>query len=68
MQDKHSTVQCPSCGRTVPAGDKCPHCGARLPVKLGSMTDDQIKRIRRPITILCWVVIAGILIYRFFLR
>ncbi len=60
-------VECPSCHTKAPAGtDLCPNCGKRMPIKWGFLSDAQIKRIRRPVSIVVWAIIAIVILYRFF--
>lgn len=67
MNDGKPTFACPSCGERIPEGTEvCPKCGKKIRPRLGSLTDEQIKRIRRPISIVLWIVVAIVVYFRFF--
>ena len=60
-----------SCGlcltptETEGCGGKCPVCGKKIRPRLGELTDAQIKRIRRPITIVLCIVVAIVLYFKY---
>lgn len=61
-------VCCPKCNATAPAGtDVCPECGARMPAKLGYMSPEQQKRIRKPLSYIAWGVLIVVIIVKYFL-
>lgn len=61
-------VFCPKCNTAAPAGtDVCPKCGARMPVKVGYMSDSQMARIRKPLNFVCWGLLIVIIIVKYFL-
>ncbi len=67
MNDGRPTMTCPSCQERIPEGSEiCPKCGKKIRPRLGSLTDEQIKRIRRPISIVLWIVVAIVIYFRFF--
>ncbi len=67
MNEERQTIQCPSCKERVPAGTEiCPKCGKKIRPQLGSLTDEQIKRIKRPISIVLWIVVVIVLYLKFF--
>lgn len=60
------TRECKRCGAKVAIdASKCPECGKRLFPKFGELTDEQLKRIKRPISIVVWAIVAIIIIFRF---
>ncbi len=66
MNDGRPTMVCPSCSARIPEGsDVCPNCGKKIRPRLGSLTDEQIKRIKRPISIVLWIVVAIVIYFRF---
>ena len=68
MNDGKPTMICPSCKGRIPEGSEvCPECGKKIRPRLGSLTDEQIKRIKRPLTIILWIVVA-IVIYIQYIR
>ena len=61
-------VNCPKCNTAAPAGtDVCPKCGARMPVKVGYMSETQMARIRKPLSYVCWAALIIIIIVKYFL-
>ena len=67
MNDGRPTRACPACGERIPEGTEiCPKCGKKIRPRLGSLTDEQIKRIRRPISIVLWIVVAIVAYFKFF--
>ena len=69
MDRRTPMVTCPNCKTMTPAGtDLCPKCKTQMPMKLGYLSDDQIKRVKKPLSITAWVVLAIIVIVRFLFR
>lgn len=57
---------CKGCGAKVPLGvDKCPECGKKLPPKIGALTDEQIKKIKLPLSIILWVAVAVVFYFKY---
>ena len=57
---------CPHCDARIPAEcEVCPVCGKKIRSRLGELTDAQIKRIRRPITIVLCIVVAIVLYFKY---
>ena len=68
MDSRRPMVVCPKCGTSAPAGtDLCPKCKTQMPMKWGYLSDDQIKRVKRPLSITAWVVLAIIILVRYLL-
>lgn len=65
------TMECPHCGAQIPEGSKlCPQCGKKIRPKMGKlteeMTDEQIKRIRRPLTVITFIILLIVIYFKYF--
>jgi uncharacterized membrane protein YvbJ len=56
--------QCPHCGQTIGDVQVCPNCGAKIRPQLGRLTESEIRRIRKPISIIMWGIVIVFLILR----
>lgn len=67
MSENRPTMICPNCKEAIPAGSElCPKCGKKIRPRLGSLTDEQIKGFKRPLTIIAWIVVIILLYFKFF--
>lgn len=67
MNETKPTMLCPSCKERIPEGSQiCPQCGKKIRPQLGSLTDEQIKRIKRPISIILWIAVIIVVYFKFF--
>ena len=68
MMDSHPrTKYCPHCDGQIPYdAELCPLCGKKIRPKWGELTDEQIKRIRRPLTVILVVVVLIIYYFKYF--
>ena len=67
MENKGPQMACPHCKAQIPEGSEiCPMCGGKIRPRLGTLTDEQIKRIRRPISIVLWAVVIIVIYIKYF--
>lgn len=58
---------CPHCNGKIPEQfTTCPLCGEKIRPKLGELTDAEVKRIKRPLTIILCIVLAIVLYFKYF--
>ncbi|MGI6239783.1 MAG: hypothetical protein ACOYI5_09190 [Christensenellales bacterium] len=67
MSDNKPMTSCTGCNARIPEGsERCPSCGKKIRPQLGTLTDEQIKRIRRPISIILWIGVALVVYFKYF--